>query len=71
MAVTATLTGSIGAGSALTAKVFTDVLSFTVDSSTNVISLVKEGQVTIFVSIASATTFTATKSGSTYTITIS
>jgi len=71
MAATITLTGKAGAGVTLTAAVFTGITSFTIDTVNNVITMV-QGSVTIpAISVASAATVTATKSGSTWTLTIS
>lgn len=70
MSATLTLTGVVGPGDALTAGVFTGVTSFTVDCVNNLITFVQNA-VTREVAITSATTITATKSGSTYTLTIS
>lgn len=77
MAATVTVTGTAGAGVVLTAKVFTDVkwVRFGCDteipSDTNILTLgLANGQV-MNVDISAATTITATKTGSTYTFTIS
>lgn len=72
MAATLTLTGTAGPGNTVTANVFTDVISFEIDCVNNLISFKQSttSQVTC-ISITAATTITATKSGSTYTLTIS
>lgn len=70
MALTATLTGTAGPGTTVSAVAFTGVSDFTIHSNTNVIEMVIGAQVT-FVSVAAAATVTATKSGSTWTVTIS
>lgn len=70
MAGTLTVTGVVGPAQALTAAVFTDCTSLQFDMETNVITFVQNG-VTRQVAITAATTITATKSGSTYTFTIS
>ena len=70
MALTATLTGTAGPGVTVTAQAFTDVIDFTIHSNTNMIEMYRGFQ-TLFVSVAAAGTVTATKSGSTWTITIS
>lgn len=71
MAATVTLTGTAGAGLAVTAVPFTNVTSFTVDTDKNMITLV-QGSVTLSpISVAAATTVTATKTGNTWTLTIS
>jgi len=73
MALTATLTGTIGPGSTLTAAVFTGVNRFEIDAVNNVVAMfyAESGKSPTFVSVAAAGTVTATKSGSTWTITIS
>jgi len=71
MAASITVTGKAGPGNTVTAEVFTGVTSFSVDTVNNVLAM-DDGTGTITkVTIDSATTFTVTKSGSTYTITIS
>lgn len=71
MSATVTLTGTAGAGLAVTAVPFTGVTSFTVDADKNMITLV-QGSITLSpISVAAATTVTATKSGNTWTLTIS
>lgn len=71
MAATVTLTGTAGAGVTVTATVFTGVTSFTIDTDKNMITLVV-GSITLSpISIAAAATVTATKSGTTWTLTIS
>ncbi len=71
MAVTVTVTGTAGPGNTLTAAVFTNVSSFTIDSTDNMLTMNNADGRVVDVSIAAATTITATKSGSTYTLTIS
>ena len=71
MAATATVTGVAGAGVAVTAQVFTDVTSVVFDTVNNVLSLTGPNGVVTNISISAATTITATKSGSTYTFTVS
>lgn len=71
MAATVTVTGTVGAGGTLTAAVFQNVLAFRFDCVNNVLDLEFSGQVHEFISISAATTITATKSGSTYTLTVS
>ena len=70
MAATVTVTGTIGAGVAVTAGVIQNVTSFTIDCVNNILTVVIATGPIIY-SIAAATTITATKSGSTYTLTIS
>lgn len=72
MAGTVTLTGTAGAGLTVAASVFTDIATFLVDMNKNLVTLQKNDGTWIGpISITAATTFTATKSGSAYTITIS
>ena len=71
MAATLTLTGAIGPGVLLTAAVYPGVLYFTVDAVDNVVDMEFDSGRHVFVSVAAATTVTATKAGSTWTLTIS
>lgn len=72
MSATLTLTGTTGPGTTLTAAVFTNVIDFTVETNKNLISFTRVGsQQTVYVSIVAAATVTATKSGTTWTLTIS
>lgn len=71
MPLTATITGKTGAGLTMTAQVFTNISRFTIDCINNVLNLVDSSDSVTFVDINAATTITATKSGSTYTLTIS
>jgi hypothetical protein len=71
MAATVTVTGVVGAGVALTAGVFPDITAVDFDTVNNVLSLTGPNGVVVNVSITAATTITATKSGSTYTFTVS
>ena len=72
MAATVTLTGTAGAGLTVAATVFTGVSSFLIDTDKNMITLFKaDGTVVAPISVAAATTVTATKSGSTWTLVIS
>ncbi len=72
MAATLTLTGTAGPGNTVTAAVFTDVISFEIDCVNNLISFKQSTTSQVgCISIAAATVITATKSGSTYTLTIS
>lgn len=70
MSATVTVTGTVGPGRTLTAGVFTGVTSFTIDTVQNMIYF-ESAQGRKEVSINAATTITATKSGSTYTLEIS
>ena len=71
MATTVTVTGTAGPGGTVTAQVFTDVLTFIVDSTTNMLQMTFSGKGPLFISVNAATTVTATKSGTTWTLTIS
>jgi len=71
MAATVTVTGTAGAGLTVTAGVFTNVTSFTIDTDKNMLSMI-QGSVNVApISIAAAATVTATKSGTTWTLNIS
>jgi hypothetical protein len=70
MPATLTLTGTGGPGLSLTAGVFTGVSSFTVDCEKQMIYFTQSGA-NKEVSIVAAATVTATKSGTTWTLTIS
>jgi len=70
MPATVTVTGTIGAGVSITSAVIQSVLSFTFDCVTNLLTVVLvTGPITY--SINAATTISATKSGNTYTLTVS
>ena len=71
MAVTATLTGTAGPGGVVTAQVFTDVLTYTVDSTNNVVQMTFSCKGPLFISVNAATTVTGTKFGQTWTLVIS
>lgn len=73
MAATLTLTGTAGPGTTVTAVVYTGVHSFTVNTANNVIQMnfVESGGSPVFVSVNAAATVTATKSGFTWTVTVS
>lgn len=71
MSATVTLTGTAGAGLTVAATVFTNVLSFLIDADKNMITLFKSGETIAPISVAAATTVTATKSGNTWTLVIS
>jgi len=70
MSATLTVTGTVGPAKTLTAAVFADVSVFTVNSDSNMLYFVQNG-VNKEVSVNAATTVTATKSGTTWTLTIS
>ena len=71
MAATVTVTGVAGPAVTVTAVVFTGVTIFSVDTVNNVITLTQGSVVVPPISINAATTVTATKSGTTWTLTIS
>lgn len=72
MAGTVTITGTAGPALAVTATVFTDVATVLVDMNKNMVTIQKnDGTVVAPISVAAATTVTSTKSGSTWTLTIS
>lgn len=71
MAATCTVTGVAGAGQAVTAGVFSNITGVNFDCVNNVLSLTGPNNFVVNVSITAATTITATKSGSTYTFTVS
>lgn len=71
MSATVTLTGTAGAGLAVTAAVFNNVDSFLIDTNKNMITLFRAGETVSPISIAAAATVTATKSGTTWTLVIS
>ena len=71
MAATLTLTGTNGPGITVTATVFNDVNSFTIDATTNMVQMNFANGRVRFVSVNAATTVTATKSATTWTLTIS
>ena len=70
MSATATVTGVAGPAQTVSAQVFTNVSQVSFDCVNDIISLTINDYVTQ-IAITSATTITATKSGSTYTFTIS
>lgn len=70
MSATVTVTGVAGPAKTVSAVVFNNVDSFSIDCVNNVININISGAITA-VAITSATTITASKSGSTYTLTIS
>lgn len=72
MALTATLTGTTGPGVTVTAGVYQNVTEFNINSVNNVVSMrFSDGRAPAFVSVNAAATVTATKSGFTWTVTIS
>jgi hypothetical protein len=71
MSGTVTLTGTTGAANTITAKAFTNVNKVEIDMNANMITLFTPGETVSPISVAAATTVTATKSASTWTLTIS
>lgn len=72
MAATVTLTGKVGPAITMTAQIFSNVISFTVDCVNNVIALTQTGTARItHVDINAQSTVTATKSGAVWTLSIS
>lgn len=71
MPATITVTGKACAGLTVTASVFVNINSYTMDCVNNIITMTdSSGRVTAVV-IDAAATITATKSGNTYTLVIS
>lgn len=69
---TVTLTGTAGAGLAVTATQFTDLREVDIEFNKNLVTMFKnDGTVVSPISVAAATTVTATKSGNTWTLVIS
>jgi hypothetical protein len=69
---TVTLTGTAGAGLTVAATVFSDVREVQVEFNKNLVTLLKnDGTVVSPISVAAATTVTATKSGNLWTLVIS
>jgi hypothetical protein len=69
---TVTLTGTAGAGLAVTAVPFTDVREVQIEFNKNMVTMLKNNGETVSpISVAAATTVTATKTGNTWTLTIS
>lgn len=71
MAINATVTGKAGAGVTITAQTFTGVTLMQVDATNQLVTLFMSDGSFKTISIASASTFTTTISGTTYTVTIS
>lgn len=71
MAATCTITGVGGAGVTVSAQVFTNITFFTIDAVNNTIAMIQGSVPLPTISVNAATTVTATKSGSTWTLTIS
>lgn len=72
MPATVTITGTNGPGATVAAAVFSGVSSFLIDADKNLITLFGPNGVTTGpIAVAAASTVTATKSGNTWTLTIS
>lgn len=73
MPITATITGVVGPGVAVTATVFTNVATMTLNATNaELITLTfTDGKPPTVISIAAQTTFTVSISGASYTVTIS
>lgn len=71
MSATLTITGTAGPGLTVSAAVYAGVRSFCVDTEKNMVTFKDENERWVEISVAAATTVTATKSGSTWTLTIS
>jgi len=71
MPATVTVTGTAGPGLTVSAQVFSNITSFTIDTNNNMITMVQGSIVIPPISINAATTVTATKSGTTWTLSIS
>jgi hypothetical protein len=69
MASTVTVTGTAGPGLTVSAVTFTGVTSFSIDTDSEMLTVVTNS-VTKQVSIAAAATILVTVSGSNYTVTI-
>lgn len=70
MSATVTVTGKAGPGKTVTAQQYTGVLSIQLDTTTSQLTLYTEDRI-VNVNITAQNTFTVTKSGNTYTVSIS
>jgi hypothetical protein len=70
MPATVTVTGKAGPGNTVTAEVFENVTNFSFATENNILTIV-QGAKTLAFDINDATTITATKSGTTYTLVVS
>jgi hypothetical protein len=68
---TVTLTGTAGSGQAVTAGVFGQIASVNIDFDKNLVQMNQGSTVIPPISVAAATTVTATKSGNAWTLVIS
>lgn len=72
MAGTLTVTGVTAAGDSLSAVVYSNLEFYHIDCVNNIVSFREVGKTAVsFVTVVAASTVTATKSGSTWTLTIS
>jgi hypothetical protein len=71
MSATVTVTGKAGPAIALTAVVINNVSIFKIDCVANILTCTLASGAIDIIDITAATTITATKSSSTYTLTIS
>ena len=72
MPATVTITGTAGPARAVTATVFSNVSSFLIDADKNMVTLyLADGTTVPPISVAAATTVTATKAGNLWTLVIS
>ena len=71
MSATVTVTGKAGAGVTVTATQFVNIQNVDFNCVTNILTLLDSSGVVTKITIDAAATLTATKSGSTYTFTIS
>lgn len=71
MSATATVTGSVGPNKTVTAGVFSGINAVNFDCVGNILTLIDINGLETKISITAAATITATKSGSTYTFTVS
>lgn len=71
MPSTATVTGKIGPAGTITAAVFTNVSSFSLDCAGEILSLFfNDGKAPVLIDVGAATTWTLTVSGNSYTLTV-
>lgn len=68
---TITLTGTAGPGNVLTAVVFNNITSVTIDFDKNLIHMIQGSVALPAISVAAGTVVTGTKAGTTWTLVIS
>lgn len=72
MSATVTITGTAGPAKTVAAAVFSNVVSFFIDTDKNMVTLyLSDGTTVSPISVAAAATVTATKAGNVWTLTIS